>query len=698
VNAAAAKPAEALNAAPAPASKAKPQASAERANEPILIPITMPAPLNDKSESAPASLAETSEPTEQPTATVPREEPPALATSVEAAPSPMVTETPATAHPLTATGGGELVPTAVSRSPSGDEALTATSANGAAPSAVPISGIGAETVSPVAEQLRELVNGKFDRSIGVKKERGALDVFYGAHNYAPIWITDGKLNERAQAAIAYLSKVDGDGLDPADYPVPRVSSDSDPAALAEAEIQLSTSIVTYAHHASIGRVSWSRVSKAIEYELKAPSPADVLSAIADTKDVAATLAAYEPQVPNYFALKTKLAELRAGKVEGGRTPIANEPAPKIGAEDDRVPQLRERLGLFGDGVIYDKALAAAVRKFQQEHELRATGLLNQQTIGALNGRQPDQLTDTILANLERWRWMPHELGTDYVIVNLPDYTLRVFHDGQQVWMTRIVIGKPNMPTPIMTAEMKFITVNPTWNVPQAIVEQEYMPALAQDPTVLARMGLKVSSNPDGTIHVSQPPGDRNALGRLRFNFPNKFLVYQHDTPDKYLFALGKRAFSHGCMRVQDPAKYAELLLNMVRPGEGYTEERLRKMFGQGERDLQFPRYVPVHLTYQTAFVGDEGELELREDVYGRDKALLSLLKSGERTIVDYPIAQGENAMRHQRGFVGVDGRGNYSVRDNFFSRLFGSFGGTRTVSQSRRRAAGEGHQSSGYYR
>jgi L,D-transpeptidase YcbB len=562
--------------------------------------------------------------------------------AVKPAPAATVTEVPATTQPFTVTGGDE-VPVVVSTPPAKDTAApTQTPANGAAPATAPASGTIAETTSPLAEQLRGLANGKFDRMIGGGKERAAFEAYYGAHDYAPIWITDGKLNERAKAAIAYLGQVDVDGLDPVDYPVPTVSSGSDPAALAEAEMRLSASVVTFAHHATIGRVHWSHVSRVILYEVKAPPPIDVLSAMADAKNVTATLANFEPHAPNYIALKAKLAELRAGKMDVGTTPIANGPAPKTGAEDDRV---RER------------------------------------------HRQPDRPTDIILANLERWRWMPHDLGKDYVIVNLPDYTLRVFHDDQQVWMTRIVIGKPDMPTPIMTAEMKFITVNPTWNVPPAIVAQEYMPALAQDPTVFARMGLRVSSNPDGSIHVSQPPGEMNALGRLRFNFPNKFLVYQHDTPDKNLFALDKRALSHGCMRVQDPAKYAELLLNIVRPGEGYTQERIRKMFGQGEQDIQFPRYLPVHLTYQTAFVDDEGELEFREDMYGRDKALLGILKSDERRIADYPVEHRENTMR--QGFFGSD---------NFFSRLFGGFGDTRPARQSRRRAAGEGYQPWGYYR
>ena len=298
--------------------------------------------------------------------------------------------------------------------------------------------------------------------------------------------------------------------------------------------------------------------------------------------------AYEPRAAAYLALKAKLAELRAGKEQSAKAVIPNGPVLKVGMQDERVPRLRERLGIDGDSMTFDKVLADALKKFQQEHELKPSGLLTQQTVEALNSHQPDRPIDTIIVNMERWRWMPHDLGDDYVIVNLPDYTLRVFQHDRQIWMTKIVIGAPSMPTPITTAEMKYITVNPTWNVPTSIVTREYLPALQQDPTVLERMGLRVSTNPDGTLHISQPPGDHNALGRLRFNFPNKFLVYQHDTPDKNLFALEKRALSHGCMRVQDPAKYAEVLLSIVRPREGYTTDRILKMFGQSEMDIQFP--------------------------------------------------------------------------------------------------------------
>jgi murein L,D-transpeptidase YcbB/YkuD len=263
------------------------------------------------------------------------------------------------------------------------------------------------------------------------------------------------------------------------------------------------------------------------------------------------------------------------------------------------------------------------------------------------------------------------------------------HNAKQTWTTRIVIGKPEMPTPIMTADMKYITINPTWNVPPSIVHHEYLPALAQDPTVLARMGLRIDRNADGSVHIWQPPGDKNALGRIRFNFPNKFLVYQHDTPDKYMFALDKRAFSHGCMRVQDPVHYAEVLLSLVRPADGYTEDRIKGMFGSGETDIQFPNFIPVNLTYQTAFVDDAGKLQLRDDVYGRDRTLLAILKGSDRKVADVPVEHRIDASHREvmaipdesswfggRGYVGgrgyySPGGGNYFNGGNFFSRMFG---------------------------
>jgi murein L,D-transpeptidase YcbB/YkuD len=570
---------------------------------------------------------------------------------------------------------------------------TATSATATAgPEAAPPAPAAAGPDAAIAEQLREFGNGKFDRIIGSKKDRTSIEAYYSSRNYAPLWIADGKANSRATAAIGYLRHVDADGLDPADYPLPNFEALSAPADLADAEIKLTAAVVTYAHHASVGRVHWSRVSADIEYATPAAEPGDVLAAIAGANDVATTLDSYEPQTPGYRALKAKLADIRAGKIDKSKPPIASGPVLKVGMADERVPALRERLGVTGsDGNTYDKTLAEAVKKFQQQHDLSATGTLGAATLDALNGRaQPDRVADVIIANMERWRWMPHRFPDTYVIVNLPDFTLRVMHNGKQLWTTRIVIGKPEMPTPIMTAEMKYITVNPTWNVPPSIVNHEYLPALAQDPTVLERMGLRVDRNADGSIHIYQPPGDKNALGRIRFNFPNKFLVYQHDTPDKYMFAYDKRAFSHGCMRVQDPVHYAEVLLSLVRPSDGYTEDRIRKMFGSSENDIQFPTFISVNLTYQTAFVDDAGKLELREDVYGRDRALLAILKGTDRKVADIPVEHkidashrevmaipdepswfgGRSAFGGGRGYY-YSGGGSYYGGGGFFSRLFG---------------------------
>jgi murein L,D-transpeptidase YcbB/YkuD len=235
--------------------------------------------------------------------------------------------------------------------------------------------------------------------------------------------------------------------------------------------------------------------------------------------------------------------------------------------------------------------------------------------------------DTLVANMERWRWYQRDLGNSHVLVNQPDFTLKVMHNGGQVWTTRIVIGKPSTATPLLSETMKHITVNPTWTVPQSIVRNEYLPALAQDPTVLERMGLRVSYRGDG-VTITQPPGAGNALGRVRFNFNNRFSVFQHDTPDKGLFGHEVRAYSHGCMRVQDPAKYAEVLLNIARPSERWTAERITRMYGGSEQNLQIqPTVIWVHLTYQTAFVDNAGKLQMRRDIYNLDSRTLAAIRS-----------------------------------------------------------------------
>lgn len=552
--------------------------------------------------------------------------------------------------------------------PSPAPAAAAPAAAPAAPAAAPkeIAATPPAPLDPVAEKLRDLLAGKIERLIDRKIERKPIETFYAARNFAPLWIDSGVASARAKAVIARLQQADSDGLDLSDYPIPDFAAASTPDALAEAEIRLTSTVLTYARHAQIGRVHYSRVSADIDYKLVPPEPAEVLGKMAEAKDAGEALGSYNPPHEGYRLLREKLAEARGRTGDSGPARIAAGPVLKVGMQDARVPLLRERLGLSADedNKTYDKPLAEAVKKFQRSHDLAGTGTLNGATIDALNGPRRGRDADVIIANMERWRWLPRELGKDYVMVNIPDYTLKVVHKDAVIWRTRVVVGKPSMPTPLLSETMKYITVNPTWNVPPSIVQNEYLPALQQDPTALERIGLKVEYNRDGTVHIFQPPGDRNALGRIRFNFPNKFLVYQHDTPDKYLFAHDKRAYSHGCMRVQDPVKYAQVLLSLELPHEGYTEERIHRMFGSGEKDISFPAPLPVHLTYQTAYVDEAGKLVIREDIYGRDARLLAQLRGDERRFADI-------AIEHHQSTRHAPVRMQRPTTFSFFGSLFG---------------------------
>ena len=241
--------------------------------------------------------------------------------------------------------------------------------------------------------------------------------------------------------------------------------------------------------------------------------------------------------------------------------------------------------------------------------------------------------------MERWRWLPRDLGATYVMVNVPDFTLKVVNDHRVAWRTKIVAGKPQTPTPLTSASMDTVIVNPSWYVPQSIIQNELLPAYQNDPNIFDRMGLEVKKGPDGNINVVQPPGAANALGRIKFNFPNKFQVYLHDTPEKSLFKYDRRAFSHGCMRVEDPTMFGQIMLHLTMNGPTPDSRQLYSMFGHDEKIFKLMRQPKVHLTYQTAFVDDAGKLELRDDIYGMDARMHAILHSDERKIADVPPPQ-----------------------------------------------------------
>jgi murein L,D-transpeptidase YcbB/YkuD len=546
---------------------------------------------------------------------------------------------------------------------------------------------------PVADKLKEMLGAKSSKYFDRKAERAAVEKFYTAREYAPVWTQAGALTAKAKGVVARLKDAAAEGLNAADYPVPDFAAATSPDALADADLKLTASMLDYARQAQSGRMHWSQVSYDILYPEHPIDPAEVLANVSSATDSSAALEGYNPPHKLYRELKKKLAELR-GQGEGPVVQIADGPAlkytpargkkqPEIVVEDPRVPQLRAKLGITenADDTHYDAKVAEAVRKFQDGADLKVTGILDERTVKAINSPKRDRTIDTVIVNMERWRWLPRQLGAPslgnaYVILNIPDYTLKVMQNGGQVWTTRVVTGKPGThATPLLTETMKFITVNPTWNVPPSIIYNEYLPALQQDPTVLQRMGLRLERNRDGSIHISQPPGEANALGRIRFNFPNKFLVYQHDTPDKHLFAKEERAFSHGCMRVQNPDQYAATLLNITLPEKGYTPEKIRSMYGHSEIDIKFPTPIPVNITYQTAFVDDGGKLQLRKDVYGRDAAMLSILRGAKGKDLENVVARSQPGYSRPAGSSlpsNVAFNSDYgSSGPSFFDRLFG---------------------------
>ena len=629
---------------------------------------------------------------------------PATASTEPAAPA---TETPTVAPALApaiplapATAAAPSAPATTATAPPAAPSAPATIATAPAGEAPAKVSTVAAADQPVADRLKDMLTAKSSRYFDRKAERAAAEKFYAARDYAPIWTQGGSLTEAGKGVIARLKGAASEGLNPTDYPVPDFAAATTPDALADADLKLAASMLDYARQAQSGRMHWSQVSADIQYPEHPTDPTEVLNNVTSAKEASAALDSYSPPQKLYQELKKKLAELR-GQGDGPVIAIADGPVlkytprnkrqPEVVMEDARVPQLRAKLGITEnpEDTRYDAAVAQAVHKFQDNAELRATGQLDAATIKAINSPKRNKQIDTVLVNMERWRWLPRDLGAPalgdaYVILNIPDYTLKVMQHDAQVWATRVVTGKPGVhATPLLSETMKFITVNPTWNVPPSIIYNEYLPALQQDPTVLQRMGLRLEQGPDGSVHISQPPGEANALGRIRFNFPNKFLVYQHDTPDKYLFEKTERAYSHGCMRVQYPDQYASILLNITLPNEHWTPEKVRNMYGSSEIDLKFPTPIPVNITYQTAFVDEAGKLQLRKDIYGRDGTMIALLKGGRGKDMENVVAHSQPGYSRPPGLslppgvsfasnsFGSGFGGGFLSGPSFFDRLFG---------------------------
>ncbi len=470
------------------------------------------------------------------------------------------------------------------------------------------------------------------------KEREAIKGFYDARGDKPVWIADGAWTPAAKAVAARLAAAGEDGLEPRAYPVPALADKPDDKAVAEADLRLSAAAVLYARDARGGRIASGSISRLITPTLALPTGDAVLGQLAEAGGGAGdALQRFNPATKGYLALKARLAALRAPRGTA-RKPLvlAKGPTLKEGMRDPRVTDLRGYFGLDragGDATIYDAAVADAVKRFQKDQGLPANGVLNARTVLALadagrpakGGDEPE-----LIVNMERWRWLPGDLGSDYVLVNVPEFRLRITRNGQVRDEARVIVGKTESPTPLFSGLMEYAVVNPSWYVPPSILKT-MVPKLASyggktwGGYEIVRRG--------GHISLRQPPGEKNALGFIKFMFPNQHAVYLHDTPNRSLFSAATRAFSHGCVRVDDPFRFADAVL------PDWSEERLKKLIGKGERTLRLPQKLPVHIAYFTTAVDEGGALRHFPDLYGYDgpmKAALGLPGAGGPAIAKLP--------------------------------------------------------------
>jgi murein L,D-transpeptidase YcbB/YkuD len=494
-------------------------------------------------------------------------------------------------------------------------------------------------------------------------EAQKLYYFYGSRHFEPIWLNqaangDLSFSAPAQKILKLFEAAEQEGLRPSDYLTPDLNVDAakgDPAKMASLETAFSRATMRYATHIYTGRVAPQSVSISLDIQPKKLDEASLLVQLASSDDPVKVLQALEPTHPEFLALKAALANFEANQSTAPLR-IASGPTLKPGMSDARVPALRTRFELPPtDGLVYDDALVDAMKSFQQSLNLDVDGVMGPATLTAINGGAPLTRAD-IIANMERWRWMPKDLGAFHVFVNIPEYRLAINSGGAEEYTTRVVVGSVKNQTPIFSDSIRHIVVNPYWNVPNSIVKGEIAPAVLRNPGYidshnydLLYEGSPVSpwqvnwsmvSTSYFPFKIRQRPGEDNALGQIKFLFPNKHDVYLHDTPSKAYFARDVRALSHGCIRVQNPMEFAGALMANE---PNIDRASLEAMFGPSERWVNPEAQVPVHLAYFTVRPQADGTLRSFEDVYGHNAAVIAALGLGPAPEAPQIVAEASDA-------------------------------------------------------
>lgn len=501
---------------------------------------------------------------------------------------------------------------------------------------------------PAAAAVLDALESK-DTEIRVLAEaRDAILDHYRGQDFKPLWVENGTLSGRGYKVLQLLAAAGDEGLDAARYlPAGLAGFDaalptSDPVAMARLDVSLTAMALTYARHASGGQFDPRRLSRYNDLVPEWVPAARAMKVLAWSPFPAEYLAGLHPSHPAYAAMKTALAQHRGSSPQVVIfEPIATGKVVRTGQADDRMPAIRARLAELGfaepadhladDPMVLDGELSGRLRAFQAAAGIGADGLLGNRTVTALNSDDRAIELQRLLNNMERLRWLPKSLGSRYVFVNPPAYTVQVMDKGEEIWRSRVIVGKPTTQTAAFHDEIETVVFNPSWGVPQSIIANEYLPKLRDDPGYLDRIGFKVvdargkvvsSSSVDWWSYgskvpygVQQPPGRSNALGELKFLFPNSHDIYMHDTPNRDLFDSDKRAFSHGCVRVQNPRDFAAVLLGWDRTRIDQNTESRKS------QSVKLSAKVPVHLTYFTAWPDETGTIRYHNDIYGRDETM-----------------------------------------------------------------------------
>ncbi len=527
------------------------------------------------------------------------------------------------------------------------------------PLQVPLYDVGMLRLSaptPEGEQIRQILSDKRSRILAGVASRKAILAFYKDRQFAPVWVKDGKLSERAFAALTAMAHARDDGLNPANYmPVGLSSFESATADMADLDatgqmrldISLTNETLKYAENISKGQFVPELLSQYYDLNVPAPDAAFMVKTVANTPFPEAYFQNLRPTHPAYEKLRQALAQLDVKSTDENVDRFPTGPVVKPGQRDERIAELRSRLVDSGtldpedaiiadeDRDLLDKPLAVAIKAFQKQNKLKPTGLLDANLVKVLNADPTIDQRNKLVVNMERLRWLPASLGERYVFVNQAGFYAQVIDNGTEVWRTKVIVGKPMTQTPSFSDEFETVVFNPSWGLPQSILINEYLGKLRRDPGYFDKIGYKVvnasgqlvssrnvdwfSVGPNSGIGVQQPPGKDNALGELKFLFPNKHDVYMHDTPTRKLFGDAVRAYSHGCVRVENPREFAHVLL-------GWDPERIAANIESGEStSAPIPRKTKVHITYFTAWPDDNGTIHYYPDIYERDKTMLEAI-------------------------------------------------------------------------